>query len=113
MTGLGLDEVYRRTTASSDELPLTDALGSTLAVTDGTGAVTSHATYEPFGQTTTSSPTGVALFTGRERDETGLYYYRARYYSPELGRFLSEDPLDTAAGDPSLNVAFESGILCR
>jgi RHS repeat-associated protein len=34
-------------------------------------------------------------FTGREWDpEIGLYYYRARYYDPEVGRFISEDPLD-------------------
>ena len=34
------------------------------------------------------------LYTGREYDgETGLYYYRAREYSPELGRFLQRDPI--------------------
>jgi len=32
-------------------------------------------------------------FTGRELDETGIYYYRARYYSPQIGRFISEDPI--------------------
>ncbi|HEX8912542.1 MAG TPA: RHS repeat-associated core domain-containing protein [Humisphaera sp.] len=43
------------------------------------------------------------LFTGREYDpETGLYYYRARYYHPDLGRFLNRDPLLYDAGD--LNV---------
>jgi RHS repeat-associated protein len=39
------------------------------------------------------------MFTGREYDaETGLYYYRARYYSPELGRFLQTDPIGYIAG---------------
>ncbi|NIN67647.1 MAG: hypothetical protein GTO63_23685, partial [Anaerolineae bacterium] len=34
------------------------------------------------------------LFTGEQRDwETGLYYLRARYYDPEIGRFLAQDPL--------------------
>jgi uncharacterized protein RhaS with RHS repeats len=34
------------------------------------------------------------MFTGREHDvETGNYYYRARYYHPEIGRFLSPDPI--------------------
>jgi len=37
-------------------------------------------------------------YTGREMDETGLYYYRARYYSPEMGRFISEDPIRFAGG---------------
>ena len=36
------------------------------------------------------------MFTGRRfDDETGLYYYRARYYSPGIGRFMSADPLWT------------------
>src|SRR5262249_48328219 len=43
-----------------------------------------------------------AQFTGRENDGTGLYYYRARYYSPQLGRFISEDPLEFAGGDVNL-----------
>ena len=39
-------------------------------------------------------------YSGRESDtETGLYYYRARYYDPGTGRFLSEDPLRSDAGD--------------
>jgi len=38
-------------------------------------------------------------FTGKEMDETGLYYYRARYYSPEMGRFISEDPIGFEGGD--------------
>ena len=39
------------------------------------------------------------MYTGRRYDaETGNYYYRARYYSPELGRFLSPDPLGLSAG---------------
>ena len=42
-------------------------------------------------------------FTGREFDATtGLYYYRARYYDPALGRFTSQDPLGFGAGDANL-----------
>ena len=37
-------------------------------------------------------------FTAREDDGTGLYYYRARYYHPALGRFVGEDPLGMAGG---------------
>jgi RHS repeat-associated protein len=64
-------------------------------------------TYEPFGRTTVSgtSSTNPFAFTGREEDSIGalsLYHYRARYYSPSLQRFLTEDPIGFYAGDPSL-----------
>lgn len=38
------------------------------------------------------------MFTGREDGGSGLMYYRARYYDPVIGRFVSEDPLGFAAG---------------
>jgi RHS repeat-associated protein len=42
-------------------------------------------------------------YTGREWDkETGLYYYRARYYDPMEGRFISKDPISFAGGDVNL-----------
>ncbi|MBI4640627.1 MAG: RHS repeat-associated core domain-containing protein [Candidatus Tectomicrobia bacterium] len=42
-------------------------------------------------------------YTSREYDaESGLYYYRARYYDPRSGRFLSEDPLRFLGGDLNL-----------
>jgi RHS repeat-associated protein len=52
--------------------------------------------YDPFGAVTISGETSDNPFqyTGRENDGTGLYYYRARYYSPELQRFISEDPIN-------------------
>ena len=37
-------------------------------------------------------------YTGRENDETGLYFYRARYFDPVLKRFVSEDPIGTEGG---------------
>src|SRR5262249_35818212 len=57
-----------------------------------------------FGDTTASgqSSSNAAQFTGRENDGTGLYYYRARYYSAQLGRFISEDPLEFGGGDMNL-----------
>ena len=66
---------------------------------DSTGIVTSW-TYDPYGKATY---TGVAqsnpfLYTGRELDGTGLYYYRARYYHPTLQRFIAEDPIGFKGG---------------
>jgi RHS repeat-associated protein len=61
--------------------------------------------YEPFGKTTTtgSADSNSFQFTGRESDgPTGLDYYRARYYRPDLQRFISEDPVGFAGGDADL-----------
>jgi RHS repeat-associated protein len=73
----------------------TDALGSVIALNDDTGAVKTTYAYDSFGNVTISgeSSDNPFQYTGRENDETGLYYYRARYYSPELQRFISEDPI--------------------
>jgi RHS repeat-associated protein len=98
------DEVFARTDSAGTRSLLTDGLGSTLALADNTGALRTQYTYDAFGATT---PGGTASgnasqFTGRENDGTGLYYYRARYYSPGLQRFISEDPIGFAGGDPNL-----------
>jgi RHS repeat-associated protein len=78
-----------------------DALGSVITLTDGTGTVQTTYTYDPFGNVTISGQTSDNPFqyTGRENDGTGLYYYRARYYSPQLQRFISEDPIRFEGGD--------------
>jgi RHS repeat-associated protein len=96
----GTDEVFQRTDSSGARSFLTDALGSTLALTDSTGTAQTSYTFDPFGKTTFSgsSTTNSFAYTGRELDGTGLYYYRARYYSPALQRFISEDPIGFAAG---------------
>jgi RHS repeat-associated protein len=108
LPGLGIDEFLTRTdvVAGVTGAFLTDALGSPVAVTDNAGAVQTEYTYEPFGKTTVSgtSITNPYQYTGRENDGTGLYYYRARYYHPQLQRFISEDPIEFAAGDVNLYV---------
>lgn len=72
-----------------------DYLGSTIALSDASKFVDAQDRFQygPFGET--SDQSGVPYkYTGRYLDyETGLYYYRARYYSPELGRFLQTDPI--------------------
>jgi RHS repeat-associated protein len=103
--GLRLDEVYSRTTTAGTDNYLTDALGSTTALTGPLGwpASTTY-TYDPFGNTTSSGTTSdnPYQYTGRENDGDGLYHYRARYYSPVQQRFLSEDPLGVGGGDVNL-----------
>jgi RHS repeat-associated protein len=99
LTG-GVDEFFARSDATGTTFPLTDALGSTIALTDATGNIQTQYTYEPFGGTTPSSTTSANSyqFTGRVNDGTGLYYYRARYYSPRYQQFISEDPLGFRGG---------------
>jgi RHS repeat-associated protein len=93
LTGLGVDEYFTRTDSAGLRALLPDALGSTIALTDNTGAVQTQYTYEPFGTTTTTgtSSTNPFQYTGREQDSPFLYYYRNRYYSPTFSRFISED----------------------
>jgi RHS repeat-associated protein len=104
LTGLGIDEYLTRTTGSGTEYFLSEALGSTVALADGSGAVATEYSYEPFGTATASgTSSGNELgYTAREDDGAGVYYYRARYYHPGLQRFISEDPIDWAGGDTNL-----------
>jgi RHS repeat-associated protein len=100
----GLDQTVTRTDAGGSFHFLTDALGSTLSLTDQTGTEVTQYTYEPFGQTSVSGSANgnTSQYTGRENDGTGLHYYRARYYSPTLQRFISEDPIGFAGGNFNL-----------
>jgi RHS repeat-associated protein len=102
---------------------LTERLGSVLALADESGSLQTEYTYDPFGTTVESGAQNESPFgyTGRENDGTGLQYNRARYYSPESGRFISQDPLGMAGsgtnlylyvgGDP-LDATDPSGLLC-
>ncbi len=102
--GPGIDEPLERKGGSTTSYYSQDELGSTVHLTDSAGTIAESYTYEVFGQPTIRDGSGTViptsavgnrfLFTGREWDsETGLYYYRARYYNPKTGRFLSRDPL--------------------
>lgn len=88
LTG-GTDEYFTRTDANGTVSFLSDVLGSTVALTDATGAVQTQYIYDPFGATTITgaATTNSFGFAGRENDTAGLYYYRARYYNPNLNRF--------------------------
>ncbi len=100
LTGLGIDEFLTRTDGAGTRGLLTDALGSTVALGDGTGTIQTQYIYEPFGYATQtgSANTNSYKYTGREDDGSGLYYYRARYYHPRLQRFIGEDPIGFGGG---------------
>lgn len=105
LTG-GADEVFQRTDSSGARSFLSDALGNTVALTDGVGLVQTSYTFEPFGNTNASGHANSNTFgyTARELDSTSLnlYFYRARYYNSVLQRFISEDPVEFDGGDFNL-----------
>ncbi len=70
-----------------------DHLGSTNLLTDGSGNVVSTTTYTPYGAMYQASGTSASRkYTGQIFDSgTGLYYYNARYYDPQLGIFITPD----------------------
>lgn len=78
-----------------------DAIGSVSSLTSSTATLASSYTYDSFGRLTASSGSisNPFQYTSREFDpETGIYFYRARYYDPSVGRFLSEDEVGNNEG---------------
>ncbi|MEZ5330528.1 MAG: RHS repeat-associated core domain-containing protein [Thermoanaerobaculia bacterium] len=76
---------------------LHDALGSVVDLTHPDGTLAARYQWDAWGnpRSTSGASENPFGFTGHERDDgTGLYYAKARFYDAELGRFLSEDPLD-------------------
>jgi len=92
LRGLNLDEPFIRQTATGNEHYHTDSLSSTMVLSNSSSTGTTSYVYEPFGRTTSSGASSNPFqYTGRENDLASIYYYRARYYSPNLGRFMNED----------------------
>ncbi len=80
-----------------------DGLESIIAITDSAGNVVQRYEYDSFGAITYTQEATFKqpyTYTGREYDdESGLYYYRARYNDSKIGRFISEDPIGFNGGD--------------
>jgi RHS repeat-associated protein len=106
--GPGIDEPIQLIVHSSSLVEKywyhADGLGSIIGLTDASGSLVESYEYDAYGTTRiidanrlplSASQIGNSyMFTGRQFDEeTGLYYYRARMYSPALGRFLQTDPI--------------------
>ena len=108
-----IDEIIAKIDTSGTVYYHHDGLGSTVALTDDQGDLIESYTYDVFGAVTMFDSSGLSLqvsgfnnrflFTGREWiAELGLYDYRNRVYSPDLGRFLQTDPIRFTAGDVNL-----------
>ncbi len=104
INGAVVDEILVKVSTTGSIYYHQDGLGSITQLTDSTGAVVEKYSYDIFGKATIASASGIVLpatlqgnrflFTGREWiSEVGLYDYRNRVYSCELGRFLQTDPI--------------------
>ena len=113
--GPGIDQVVMRTNGTAKQWYYRDGQGSISAVADNSGNVLEQYEYNAQGQFQITSGAGTVLtstaiandilYTGRSYDtETGNYFYRARYYSPVLGRFISRDPLSGAEFSQGTNL---------
>ncbi|MEM6434653.1 MAG: RHS repeat-associated core domain-containing protein [Cyanobacteria bacterium P01_D01_bin.115] len=105
--GPQIDQILAEETVNGDtHWALTDHQGSVRDVIDNSGTVLNHIVYDSFGQVTSETDPAFDFrfgYTGRERDEeSGMLYYRARYFDPAVGTFVGEDPLGFAAGDSNL-----------
>lgn len=103
--GPGIDEPLALVRGGQNYFYHAYGLGSVVAISDSSKAVVQRYTYESFGMLTASSSgfENPYTYTGREWDkELGLYYYRARYYDPMEGRFVSKDPIGFAGGNVNL-----------
>lgn len=99
----GIDNPLMMRRNGSNYYYVRDGLGSVTALTDETGDVKKGYSYEVFGRIIEESgDTAIEnsfTYTSRERDkETGIYYYRARFYYPGNGRFTQQDPAGYSAG---------------
>ena len=84
-----------------------DHLGGTNLLTDAFGVVKELTEYEPFGSLSRhekygdDESTAWYYFTGKPLDdETGLYFFGARYYNPVIGRFITPDTIVQSPGNP-------------
>jgi RHS repeat-associated protein len=104
--GLNVDQVLAADSATGMLWALADRLGSIDTLTDADGNVLDERTFDSFGRLLSESNPSVSFrygYTGRELDlESGLDYYRARYYDAAVGRFVSVDPMGFGAGDTNL-----------
>ncbi len=99
----GIDEPVALTIDNSTYFYIPDIQGSIRAIIDMDGNVVASYQYDAWGNIISYNGTLAEkndyLYTGREYDwQAGIYYYRARYYNPELGRFLSQDPAGMVDG---------------
>ncbi len=114
--GVDIDNLLAMESASGTNWVLQDQLGSTQALVSLEGVLVQSIDYVSFGKAIVAGLASTRyLYTGRELDsESGLIYYRARYYDASTGLFTNEDPIRFDGGDTNLyRYVFNAPIIWR
>ena len=110
---LAQEDVTKNLSATDRILwPLVDNLSTVRNLAKQDGTIAAHYTYDAYGNVK-SGDTSITryLFTSRELDTaTGLQYNRARWYDPDVGRWVSEDPIGFVAGDGNVTRYVGNGV---
>jgi RHS repeat-associated protein len=96
-----VDQPLSELRSGTNEYYQVDGIGSVASLSNSAGVLGNTYTYDAFGKLTASAGTFTNPFEYTSRDfdaETGLFYYRARYYDSGVGRFISEDPIGLSGG---------------
>lgn len=121
--GVDHPHAVRQSTTGAVYYYVTEQPGHVTELVNQNNQVVNRYEYTPFGESISATEQVLQpfRFAGREFDsETGLYYNRARYYDPALGRFISEDPIGLEggvdpyayAGNDPVNFSDPSGTDC-
>jgi RHS repeat-associated protein len=111
MQSPSLDQPLAELRSGVTSYSLQDGIGSVSALSNSAGALAGTYSYDSFGNLTASTGaiTNPFRYTGRELDqETGTYEYRHRYYDPNVGRFIGEDPIAFGGGGNFYRYVFNS-----
>jgi RHS repeat-associated protein len=99
--GIRVDEVLVMNRGDIDYYYMQDGIGSVSDISDFSENIIESFFYDAYGKPSNQSNVGNPyLYTGREfESEIGMYFYRARYYYPEIGRFITTDPIGFEGGN--------------
>jgi len=104
--GSGIDNPLEMNRNGNNYYYVKDGLGSVTALTNDAGSVVHEYKYAAFGKIVSESGDSVEnpfTYTSRELEkESGMYFYRARFYDPHAGKFLNEDPIGLNGKDYNL-----------
>jgi RHS repeat-associated protein len=123
LEGPGVNQYYTYSFGGERSSILTDGLGSTLALAGNRGKLQTRYTYDPYGSTNRQGAASANpfQFAGMQNDGQTQYFDHARYFSPRLERFTSQDPIGCSSSnanlyryvaDDPINVTDPSGLTC-